>query len=144
MSREEVREYLSQPLIARLAASDNGWPHVTPVWFEYDGENFWVPTQAGTKKAALVRKDRRVGLIVDTFIEPISRFNITQIVVKGEAELLEVPSGEGPDPLRARTMSIWHRYLGDEPEQTLKNRLRIERYLIRIKPIEIHAIRERW
>jgi len=144
MSREEIREYLSQPLVARLATSDRGWPHVTPVWFEYDGENFWVPIQATTKKAAHVKTDKRVGLIIDTFTEPISRFNITQVVVKGEAELIRVPSGEDPDQLQSRTMRIWRRYLGDEPENILKNRLRIERYLIKIKPVKIHAIRERW
>ena len=144
MSHEEIREYLSQPLIARLATSDGGWPHVTPVWFEYDGEHFWVPIQATTKKTVHVKKDKRVGLLIDTFIEPISKFNITQVVVKGEAELIKVPFGEGPDPLRSRTLSIWHRYLGDEPEETLKNRLKIERYLIKIKPLKMHAIRERW
>jgi len=144
MSREEILEYLSQPLIARLATSDNGWPHVTAVWFEYDGAKFWVPTQAATKKAAEVKKDKRVGLIIDTFTEPISKFNVTQVVVKGEAELIQVPSTEGPDPLKSRTMSVWHRYLGDEPEEVLKNRLRIERCLIQIKPLKMHAVRERW
>ena len=88
MSREDIREYLSKPLIARLATSDGGWPHVTSVWFEYDGENFWVPIQATTRKAMHIRKDKRVGLIIDTFIEPISKFNITQVVVKGEAQLI--------------------------------------------------------
>ena len=144
MTQEEIRNYLSKPLIARLATSDNGWPHVTPVWFEYDGEYFWVPIQATTKKAADVRKDKRIGMIIDTFVEPISKFNITQVVVKGEAELVKVLQGDGPDPLRARTMSIWHRYLGDEPAETLKNRLKIERYLIKIKPVKIHAIRDQW
>jgi hypothetical protein len=144
MSREEIHQYLSQPLIARLATSDNGWPHVTPVWFEYDGENFWVAIQAATKKAAHVKNDKRVGLIIDTFTEPISKFNITQVVVKGKAELIKVPSAEGPNPFRSRTVSIWRRYLGDEPGETLKNRLRIERYLIKISPVKMHAIREQW
>jgi len=144
MSREEIREYLSYPLIARLATTDNGWPHVTSVWFEYDGENFWVPIQATTKKAIHVKKDKRVGLIIDTFTEPISKFNITQVIVKGEAELIKVPSTDTPDPFRSRTLSIWHRYLGDEPEQTLNKRLTIERYLLKIKPVKIVAIREQW
>lgn len=143
MNREEICKYLSQPLIARLATSDNGWPQVTSVWFEYDGVNFWVPTQASTKKTTNVKRDKRFGLIIDTFTEPISKFNITQVVVKGEAELMKVPSHEGPDPLRSRTMSIWHRYLGEEPQQTLKNRLAIERYLIKIRPVRIIAVREK-
>ncbi|MGP8070153.1 MAG: pyridoxamine 5'-phosphate oxidase family protein [Candidatus Bathyarchaeia archaeon] len=144
MNREEIRSYLSKPLVARLATSDNGWPHVTPVWFEYDGENFWVPTQATTKKATHVKNDQRVAIIIDTFTEPINKFNITQVVVKGEAELIKVPSVEGFDPLKSRTMSIWHRYLGDEPENALKNRMKIERYLIKIRPVKMYAIRDRW
>jgi nitroimidazol reductase NimA-like FMN-containing flavoprotein (pyridoxamine 5'-phosphate oxidase superfamily) len=144
MSPEEIRKYLSQPLIARLATTDEGWPHVTSVWFEYDGEDFWVPIQATTKKATHVKKDKRVGLIIDTFTEPISKFNITQVVVKGEAELIKVPSDDSPNSLRSRTMSVWHRYLGDEPEETLKKRLKIERYLIKIRPVKMVAIRDRW
>ncbi len=130
MSREEIRRYLSKPLLARLATSDNGWPHVTSVWFEYDGEDFWVPIQATTKKVVHIKKDKRVGMIIDTFTEPISKFNITQVVVKGEAELIKVPSVDEVDPLKLRTRSIWHRYLGDEPEKTVKNRLEIERFSI--------------
>ena len=144
MTQEETRSYLSKPLLARLATSDDGWPHVTSVWFEYDGEYFWVPTQAATKKAMHLRKDKRVGMIIDTFTEPISKFNITQVVVKGEAELMEVPSVEGPDPLKSRTMRIWRRYLGDELEKTVKNRLKIQRYLIKIKPVKMYAIRDQW
>lgn len=144
MTREEIRKYLSEPHVARLATSHDGWPHVTPVWFEYDGETFWIPIQATTRKATHVKKDKRVGLLIDTFTEPMAKFNITQVVVKGEAELIKVPSGEGADPLRSRTMSIWHRYLGDEPENVLKNRLRTERYLIKIRPLKIHGIREQW
>lgn len=144
MTREQIRQYLSKPLLARLATSDKGWPHVTPVWFEYDGQDFWVPIQAATRKARHVASDKRVGLIIDTFIEPISKFNITQVVVKGEAELMKVPSVEGPDPLKSKTMSIWHRYLGDEPEETLKKRLKIDRYLIKIRPVKMYAIRDQW
>ena len=144
MNREEIRSYLSKPLPARLATSDNGWPHETSVWFEYDGENFWIPIQATTKKAAHVRKDKRVGLIVDTFVEPISKFNITQVVVKGEAELLKVSDQYGPDALQKQTMSVWHRYVGDEPEETLKKRLKIARYLIKIKPVKMYAIKDKW
>jgi len=41
-------------------------------------------------------------------------------------------------------MGIWHRYLGDEPENILKKRLRTERYLVKIRPIKIHGIKEQW
>jgi nitroimidazol reductase NimA-like FMN-containing flavoprotein (pyridoxamine 5'-phosphate oxidase superfamily) len=115
MKPEEIRQYLDKPLLARLATTDAGWPHVVPVWFEFDGENFWIPAQAKTVKVEHIRRDKRVSLIIDTYTEPISKFNITQVMVKGEAELdhdLET------NPSRSRTISVYQRYLGKESENS--------------------------
>ncbi len=61
MKSDEIRQYLDKPLLARLATSDAGWPHVVPVWFEFDKENFWIPAQAKTVKVEHVRRDKRVS-----------------------------------------------------------------------------------
>ena len=145
MSSEEIREYLDKPLLARLATSEAGWPHVVPVWFEYDGENFWIPVQAKTAKVEHIRRDKRVGLIIDTYVEPISKFNITQVMVKGEAELVKDHDLD-INPSRARTMGVYRRYLGKESENAefVSKLLAIERFLIKVKPVHITAIRERW
>lgn len=111
MNSEEIRQYLNKPLIARLASSDAGWPHVVPVWFEFDGENFWIPTQAKTVKVEQIRRDKRVSLIIDTYTEPISKFNIMQVMVKGEAELVKDRDLE-TNPSASRTISVYRRYLG--------------------------------
>ena len=42
------------------------------------------------------------------------------------------------------TMSVWHRYMGDEPEETLKKRLKVARYLIKIKPVKMCVIKDKW
>jgi nitroimidazol reductase NimA-like FMN-containing flavoprotein (pyridoxamine 5'-phosphate oxidase superfamily) len=59
MKSEEIRQYLDRSLLARLAITDAGWPHVVPVWFEFDGEKFWIPAQAKTAKVEHIRKDKR-------------------------------------------------------------------------------------
>ena len=136
---------MNQPLIARLATIDAGWPHVVPVWFEFDGDNFWVPAQARTLKVQHIRRDRRVGIVIDTYTEPISKFNVKQVMVRGEAELVRDPDLE-TNPSASRTMSIYRRYLGKIAGNTdfVATLLKIDRYLIKIRPVGIVAIREKW
>ena len=129
MKSEEIRQYLDKPLLARLATSDAGWPHVVPVWYEFDGEHFWIPAQAKTAKVEQIRRDKRVGLIIDTYKEPISKFNVKQVMVKGEAELVKDLDLE-INPSTAKTISVYRRYLGKESENTdlISKLLAIERY----------------
>lgn len=132
-------------MLARLATSDAGWPHVVPVWFEFDGENFWIPAQAKTVKVEHIRRDKRVSLIIDTYTEPISKFNITQVMVKGEAELFQDHDLE-TNLATSRTISVYCRYLGKQSEnpELVSKLLTIERFLIKVKPVHIVAIREQW
>ena len=145
MKPEEIRQYLDRPLLARLATSDAGWPHVVPVWFEFDGENFWIPAQAKTVKVEHIRRDKRVSLIIDTYTEPISKFNITQVMVKGEAELVKDHDLE-TNPSRSRTISVYRRYLGKESENSefISKLLTLDRFLIKVNPLRIVALREQW
>jgi nitroimidazol reductase NimA-like FMN-containing flavoprotein (pyridoxamine 5'-phosphate oxidase superfamily) len=145
LSSEEIREYLARPLLARLATSDAGWPHVVPVWFEFDGETFWIPAQAKTVKVEHIRRDKRVGLIIDTYAEPMSKFNITQVMVKGEAELVRDHDLE-TNPAKSRTISVYHRYLGKESENSefVSKLLTVDRFLIKVSPVRIVALREQW
>src|SRR5262245_23751029 len=41
----DVEEFLSQPNVAALSTvRPDGRPHVTPVWYEYDGKEFIIST----------------------------------------------------------------------------------------------------
>jgi nitroimidazol reductase NimA-like FMN-containing flavoprotein (pyridoxamine 5'-phosphate oxidase superfamily) len=145
MNLEEIHQYLDKPLLARLATSDAGWPHVVPVWFEFDGENFWIPVQAKTVKVKHIRRDRRVSLIIDTYTEPISRFNVKQVMIKGEAELVK-DNDLDANPSKSRTISVYRRYLGKESDNTelVSKLLAMERFLIKVKPVRMVAMREQW
>jgi nitroimidazol reductase NimA-like FMN-containing flavoprotein (pyridoxamine 5'-phosphate oxidase superfamily) len=145
MNAEETRQYLDEALIARLATSDAGWPHVVPVWFEFDGEIFWIPAQAKTAKVEHIRRDKRVSLVIDTYTVPMSEFNIRQVMVKGEAELVKDKDLE-TNPSGSRTISVYRRYLGKGSENTklVSQLLAKERYLIKVEPVRIVAVREKW
>jgi PPOX class probable F420-dependent enzyme len=64
----------SDHLEAFLAAQRNlivagtrvdGRPHVTPTWFYWDGERFYVSTTRSRSKYAIFRRDPRAQLVVD-------------------------------------------------------------------------------
>jgi PPOX class probable F420-dependent enzyme len=43
----------------------DGRPHLTPTWFYWDGERFYVSTTRGRVKYAIFRRDPRAQLAVD-------------------------------------------------------------------------------
>jgi PPOX class probable F420-dependent enzyme len=43
----------------------DGPPHLTPAWFFWDGERFYVSTTRGRVKYAIFRRDSRAQLLID-------------------------------------------------------------------------------
>lgn len=51
MFNVEAREFLQQPLIARLSTIDqNGYPHTVPLWFDVDGDDIVIISDRNTRK----------------------------------------------------------------------------------------------
>lgn len=103
MTATELREFLSQPLVAVLSTlRPNGSLHAAPVWFEYENERFFVWTDAASVKVRNLTANPTASLCVATHTEPY-----------------QYVSAEGPctiasDGLRPRALSIARRYQGDE------------------------------
>lgn len=79
-------------LAHRLATEGNVWlasprsdgsPHVTPVWFVWDGRAFWICTSTGNVKARNLRRDPRLSLALEDGDHPV--------VAEGAAVLHERP-----------------------------------------------------
>lgn len=52
MNDEQLKEFLSQKYLLNVATiTVDGYPHVVPVWFEYDGKDFFISTAKKSKKA---------------------------------------------------------------------------------------------
>jgi len=64
---EKYRDLLDKKAFAQLATlMPDGAPHVSPVWFEYDGQNILINSAKGRVKDRNMRHDPRVGLdIID-------------------------------------------------------------------------------
>ena len=132
LSDEELRSFLSRPLIAKLATiRRDGWPCVNPVWFEYDGDSIYVVARKRSSYVDNIMHDSRVSVLIDECEPPYTR-----VIIEGNAEIVEGPSTEGRWVEIAKRMVS--RYL--EPEKGMKyleETLDQPRYLIKIKPKNI-------
>lgn len=60
-----ARELFEAPNLANLATiGEDGYPQVTPVWVDYDGEHILVNTARGRAKPDNVSKEPRVAISI--------------------------------------------------------------------------------
>lgn len=65
LTREEIEEFLSRPLIAQLVTlRAAGTPHVAPVWYLWDQGKALVMADAGAIKVRNTRRNPAVALCV--------------------------------------------------------------------------------
>jgi PPOX class probable F420-dependent enzyme len=65
-SAPSLEEFLRQPRNVIVAGvRKDGRPHLSPNWFYWDGENFYVSTTRKRAKYNIFRRDPRAELVVD-------------------------------------------------------------------------------
>ena len=103
----------------------DGRPHVTPNWFYWDGERFYVSTTRGRAKYAVFRKDPRAQLVID---DPAG---LRAVLIPATVEIREDTAAELP-----RYQAIRDKYglaeLGDR--EHLESLIADERVLLAITP----------
>jgi PPOX class probable F420-dependent enzyme len=129
MNPEELREFLTETKIFVKIATigEDGWPYVSPAWYEYDGQSFWLVTKELTSFCQNMHRDPRVALCIDNPEPPYKR-----VMVRGHAEFLE-----GDWVEMARRMVL--RYLGPEGIAYFEATLDIPRVLVRIWPERVSS-----
>ena len=66
LTPEEREEFLSRKLVGRLATlREDGWPHVTPIWYVWEGGRFLLSLGNSRKHLANRRRDPHVTMCVD-------------------------------------------------------------------------------
>jgi PPOX class probable F420-dependent enzyme len=68
----------------------DGRPHLTPTWFYWDGERFYVSTTRGRAKYAIFRRDPRAQLAVD---DPVG---LRAVLVSATVEIRQEIAAELP------------------------------------------------
>jgi len=77
----EVQSFLREPNVAALATvRSDGRPHVTPVWYEYDGVEFIISTPRSTQKLVNVSGKGYAALSIHTQAVPYRH-----VIIEGTA-----------------------------------------------------------
>jgi len=96
----------SEPVLARLATVNPNTlqPHVTPVWFLWDGTSLWISCFISTRKAREVAKNRKISVL----IEPQTPQALQAVLLEGSCEFIEEPR----ELVAAMSLKIYQRYVG--------------------------------
>ena len=103
MTQQELEEYLRRPLIVTFTTiRPDGSPHVTPIWYEYDGGKLYCWVGADSIKVRNIRDDPNVALCIATHDHPYK-----YVIVNGNCEISH-------DGVTERARSIAVRYYGEK------------------------------
>lgn len=133
MTTAEWREFVSTGTrTGKLAVvRKNGTPHVVPVWFVLDGNDFVLTTSRRTVKGKAIRRDPRVAICVDDDRPPFAF-----VTIRGRAEIVDDP-GE----LLRFAIAIGGRYMGEARARDFGKRNAVpEELLVRVHPTRVIAI----
>ncbi len=90
-STDNLESFLAEPRNVILAGiRKDGRPHLSPNWFEWDGEMFYVSTTRHRVKYAVFKRDPRAQLAVDDSI------GFRSVLVSATVEIREDLAGELP------------------------------------------------
>ena len=112
MAPEERETFLRGERTCRVASvGGDGSPHVTPLWFVWDGASLWLTSIVRSQRWTDLQRDGRVSVIVDTghdFME------LRGVEIKGRAEVVgEVPrTGESNAELEVPERLFADKYAG--------------------------------
>jgi len=96
MTAEERDAFLREERTCRVASvSGDGSPHVTPLWFAWDGASLWLTSIVKSQRWTDLQRDNRVSVIVDTGHD---FFELRGVEIRGRAEVVgEVPRSGKPN-----------------------------------------------
>lgn len=127
MVPQELQDLLKQRNNAIVAVNRrSGAPHVTPVWYVWDGEDFYFSITTDRAKYANIRRDPSISLIVDE--------GSAYVAAYGEAEFFDMNHPYVP----ALAEQIVTKYTnGEQREQFLKLVKEPSRVIVKLHPEKI-------
>jgi hypothetical protein len=106
MTQEELDDFLGEQRMCRLGSVDaEGNPHVSPLWFAWDGSALWLHSVVKSQRWTNLMRDPRVSVAVDAGID---YFELRGVELIGRVEVVgEVPRLDTPDPELATPEQVW-------------------------------------
>jgi nitroimidazol reductase NimA-like FMN-containing flavoprotein (pyridoxamine 5'-phosphate oxidase superfamily) len=135
LSPEELDEFLSQPLLLKLACMrPDGWPYVVPLWYAWHAHKLYVVGRERAVWIAYIEAEPRVGVLID---EEARRHRRVQMTATAAVIDGPVPRAQGGDRWRALDHLLAARYMADDQgrayAELTANR---PRFLVEITPIQ--------
>jgi PPOX class probable F420-dependent enzyme len=135
VASEQIHVFLSTSSLRDAILAVNrpkGGPHLTPVWFIWDGEAFWLSIRNRSAKYRYMRRDQNISVLVD---EPASA---RYVLAYGRAEFLEENVRAHPI-LRSmlEKYNVSNEGLEEGLEEGLDELSRPERVLVRLRPEQL-------
>ena len=125
-SLAKLEQFLAEPRNVIVAGiRKDGRPHVSPNWFWWDGDRFFVSTTRRRAKYAIFRRDPRVQLAFD------DSTGFRTVLVSGRVEILEDIQAELP---RFRAIREKHGLNVPADEEHLRLLSEEQRVLLAITP----------
>lgn len=111
MSAAERDAFLTVERTCRVASVGASGPHVTPLWFVWDGTALWLHSLSRSRRWAELAKDPRVSVVVDAGTEYQA---LRGVELTGRVEVVgEVPRvGEPVPELAEAERRFAQKYLG--------------------------------
>ena len=98
---------LGQPRTCRVATAGQDGPHLTPLWYVWDGTALWLYSVVRSQRWTDISRDRRVAVLVDTG-DAYGELRGTEL--RGAAEIVgEVPRTGRPDARLAEPERLYAR-----------------------------------
>ena len=131
-----LKEFLDQPNVAILATVRNdGSPHLTRVWYEYDGDEVRISITDTRAKYRHVMRDPRVSLAVTTACSSHQDVH-KEVILEGRAQ---VTAEGGPELLRRLGIKFEGEEEGNKYADLSLNELKDNRFVLHFKPERIMA-----
>jgi Pyridoxamine 5'-phosphate oxidase len=89
MTPEELDAFLTSARTCRMATIGIDGPHVTALWFLWDGTYIWIQSITRAQRWADLQRDPRVAIVVDSGVEYVELHGVE---ITGQAEFV----GEQP------------------------------------------------
>jgi hypothetical protein len=110
MSPSERDAYLSASTVCRVAtASVDGRPHVSPLWYVWDGEHVWLYSVVRSQRWVDLSRNPRCAVVVD---DGDTYDTLRGVELSGSVEVVgEVPRTGAPHPeLAAVEDRFWRKH----------------------------------
>lgn len=132
MSTEEWHEFVTRGVHTGKFSTvgADGVPHITPVWYVFDGEDFLFTAGGGTAKVRNLRRDPHAAICVDDDTPPFA-----YVEVRGEVTL-----NEDLDELVDVATRAGARYAGTERAEEFGKRNGVPgEVVVRLHPTKVIA-----